>query len=111
LVYIAGECTDVIIVDNTTLIATLPTYANIENPSNFLTASADVIVQAGDGKNALAYRRYRLQISLSPALLDGSMIWAKRNWFVILISGLAFMACVMICWCCFCKKKKTEVAV
>jgi len=111
LVYVAGPCTDVIVQDSTTLVATLPTYNNIDNPSNFLTQKANVVVQAGSGKNSMAYKRFGLEFKLDKALADAALDWVKDNWWVVLIAGVCIIALIVFCHCCFCRKDKNNGTV
>jgi len=111
LVYIAGTCTAVTVFNSTTLVATLPTYDNIENPTNFLTAKANVIVQAGSGKNSMSYQRFGLQVRLSKALANAVYDWVKKNWWIVLIAGVCIIFLIVFCHCFFCRKNKTSGAV
>lgn len=105
-VYIAGECTDIRVLSPERLTAVLPRYENIQNPTNFLKAAANVIVVNTFGNNDLAYKAFKLEISLSEDLAKAALSWVSEHWYVVVIAGVVLLAIILICYCCNRKSSK-----
>lgn len=99
-VYIAGVCKIHSIINDSIIIATLPKYKDIQNPSNFLTSKANIYVKNHYGYNSFNYRRFNLKISLSKDLLKAIGEWLADHWYVPLIAGVVIIALIFVCWCC-----------
>jgi len=105
-----GPCTDVIVNSSNLAIATLPNYAQINDPDDLLFNKANLAIINPGGFSTVVPRAYNYHLQLNGALLAGAIAWLEIHWYVlivIIIIIVVIVALIVYC-CCFKKKKKNK---
>jgi len=78
------ECTNVTVLNNSTIIATLPDYDQLGNPAHLLAIRVIVVVMDNQGRTGLGYNMFEIRASDDIRFYIYMIVWLLSHWPAIL---------------------------